>query len=66
LNAGTYNVTFTPNERYGQVIKGEPQQFTVLEDGDVIYFGYDAVKIKLDQHHSAPVGNLTKQRGMGQ
>lgn len=64
LNAGTYNVTFTLDEDPSQVI-GEPQQFTVLEDGDVIYFGYDAVKNETTiSTTGAPVGNLTKQRAV--
>ena len=64
LNAGTYNVTFTLDEDTSQVI-GEPQQFTVLEDGDVIYFGYDAVKDQTSiSTTGAPVGNLTKQRAV--
>ena len=64
LNAGTYNVTFTLNEDASQVI-GEPQQFTVLEDGDVIYFGYDAMKNQTSIGTTgAPVGNLTKQRAV--
>ncbi len=41
---------------------GEPQQFTILEDGDTIYFGYDAVKNQATiSTTGAPVGNLTKQ-----
>ena len=64
LNAGTYNVTFTLNEDASQVI-GEPQQFTVLEDGDVIYFGYDAVKNETTiSTTGAPVGNLTQERAI--
>ena len=64
LNAGTYNVTFTLDEDATQVI-GEPQQFTVLEDGDAIYFGYDAVKNQTTiSTTGAPVGNLTKQRAV--
>mgnify|MGYP003575310468 CR=1 FL=1 len=61
LEAGTYNVTFTLNEDASHVI-GEPQQFTVLEDGDAIYFGYDAVKNQTTiSTTGAPVGNLMKQ-----
>jgi pullulanase len=61
LEAGTYNVTFTLNEDENNVI-GEPQQFTVLQDGDAIYFGYDAVKNEtMISTTGAPVGNLTKQ-----
>ena len=64
LKAGTYNVTFTLNEDANHVI-GEPQQFTVLEDGDAIYFGYDAVKNQTTiSTTGAPVGNLTKQRAV--
>ena len=64
LEAGTYNVTFTRNEDASQVI-GEPQQFTVLEDGDAIYFGYDAVKNQTTiSTTGAPVGNLSKQRAV--
>ena len=42
LQAGTYTVTFTLNEDENTVI-GEPQEFTVENDGDAVYFGYDAV-----------------------
>src|ERR1051325_4468753 len=64
LKAGIYNVTFTLNEDANQVI-GEPQQFTVLKDGDSIYFGFDAVKNEtMISTTGAPVGNLTKQRAM--
>ena len=64
LEAGTYNVTFTLNEDAGNVI-GEPQQFTVLEDGDEIYFGYDAMKnVTTISTTGAPVGNLIKQRAV--
>jgi pullulanase len=64
LEAGTYNVTFTLNEEANDVI-GEPQQFTVLEDGDSIYFGYDAVKNQtMISTTGAPVGTLTKQRAV--
>lgn len=64
LQAGTYNVTFARNEDESQVI-GEPQQFTVLEDGDAIYFGYDAVKNQtMISTTGAPVGDLTKQRAV--
>ncbi len=64
LKAGTYKVTFTLNEDANNVI-GEPQQFTVLKDGDAIYFGYDAVKNQTTiSTTGAPVGNLTKQRAI--
>jgi hypothetical protein len=64
LKAGTYTVTFTLNEDANNVI-GEPQQFTVANDGDAIYFGYDAVKDKTTMSTTgAPVGNLTKQRAI--
>src|SRR5690349_13191061 len=64
LKAGTYKVTFTLNEDANNVI-GEPQQFTVLNDGDTIYFGYDAVKNQTTiSTTGAPVGNLTKQRAI--
>src|SRR5215211_2309055 len=64
LEAGTYNVTFTLNEDADHVI-GEPQQFTVLEDGDAIYFGYDAVSDQTTiSTTGAPVGNLTKQNAV--
>jgi pullulanase len=64
LEAGTYNVTFTFNEDENNVI-GEPQQFTVLQDGDAIYFGYDAVKNQTTiSTTGAPVGDLTKQRAI--
>ena len=64
LQAGTYNVTFTLNEDAENVI-AEPQQFTVLNDGDAIYFGYDAVNDQTTiSTTGAPVGNLTKQRAI--
>ena len=64
LNAGTYKVTFTLNEDGTNVI-GEPQQFTVLKDGDTIYFGYDAVNNQTTiSTTGAPVGNLSKQRAI--
>src|SRR5215212_3809452 len=64
LKVGTYKVTFTLNEDANNVI-GEPQQFTVLKDGDAIYFGYDAVKNQtMISTTGAPVGNLTKQRAV--
>jgi len=64
LEAGTYNVTFTLNEDPRRVI-GEPQQFTILQDGDAIYFGYDAVKNQTTiSTTGAPVGNLAKQRAV--
>jgi pullulanase-type alpha-1,6-glucosidase len=64
LKAGTYKVTFTLNEDAKNVI-GEPQQFTVLKDGDAIYFGYDALKNQTTiSTTGAPVGNLTKQRAI--
>ena len=64
LQAGTYKVTFTLNEDADNVI-GEPLQFTVLEDGDAIYFGYDAVTNETTiSTTGAPVGSLTKQRAI--
>ena len=64
LRAGTYNVTFTRNEDASELI-GEPQQFTVLKDGDPIYFGYDAVNDQTTiSTTGAPVGNLSKQRAI--
>ena len=64
LKAGTYKVTFTLNEDPNNVI-GEPQQFTILNDGDTIYFGYDTVKDQTTiSTTGAPVGNLTKQRAI--
>jgi len=64
LKAGTYKVTFTLNEDASNVI-GEPQQFTVLNDGDTIYFGYDTVKNQTTiSTTGAPVGNLTKQHAI--
>ncbi|HEY3474322.1 MAG TPA: hypothetical protein VGK56_06900, partial [Anaerolineales bacterium] len=64
LEAGTYNVTFTLNEDPSHVI-GEPQQFTVINDGDAIYFGYDAEQNQTTiSTTGAPVGNLTKQRAI--
>ncbi|HSL28292.1 MAG TPA: pullulanase-type alpha-1,6-glucosidase, partial [Anaerolineales bacterium] len=64
LQAGTYNVTFTRNEDAEDVI-GEPQQFTVQNDGDAVYFGYDSVNDETTISTSgAPVGDLTKQRAI--
>ena len=64
LEAGTYTVTFTLNEDPENVIS-EPQEFTVENDGDAVYFGYDAVTNETTiSTTGAPVGNLTKQRAI--
>ena len=64
LQAGTYTVTFTLNEDENTVI-GEPQEFTVENDGDAVYFGYDAVTRETTiSTTGAPLGNLTKQRAV--
>ena len=62
IKAGTYSATFTLNEDSNNKI-GETQQFTVKNDGDEIYFGYDAVKKEtLISTEGAPKGSLSKQR----
>src|SRR6266540_3483152 len=64
LKAGTYKVTFTLDEDANDIID-EPEQFTVLKDGDAIYFGFDTVKNQTTiSTTGAPVGNLTKQRAV--
>jgi pullulanase len=64
LQAATYTVTFTRNEEAEDII-GEPQQFTIINDGDAVYFGYDPLKNETTISTSgAPVGNLTKQRAV--
>ncbi|HEX2991138.1 MAG TPA: hypothetical protein VHO49_10695, partial [Anaerolineales bacterium] len=64
LNAGTYTVTFTLNEDPENVI-AEPQEFTVENDGDAVYFGYDAVTNETTiSTTGAPVGSLTNQRAI--
>jgi pullulanase-type alpha-1,6-glucosidase len=60
LKAGTYSATFTQNEDPAKTI-GETQQFTVKNDGDEIYFGYDDVKKEtLISTEGAPRGSLGK------
>lgn len=62
LKAGTYSATFTLNEDPNNKI-GEPQQFTVKNDGDEIYFGYDTVKKEtVISTEGAPKGSLSKLR----
>ncbi len=62
LKAGTYSATFTLNEDPNNII-GEPQQFTVKNDGDEIYFGYDTVKKEtVISTEGAPKGSLSKLR----
>jgi pullulanase-type alpha-1,6-glucosidase len=64
LEAGTYTVTYTLNEDEEDVI-GDPQEFTVENDGDAVYFGYDFVNDTTTiSTTGAPVGNLTKQRAI--
>ncbi|MBI5353271.1 MAG: pullulanase-type alpha-1,6-glucosidase [Chloroflexi bacterium] len=62
LKAGTYSVTFTLNEDPNNKI-GETQEFTVKNDGDEIYFGYDTVKKEtVISTEGAPKGSLSKLR----
>lgn len=64
LRAGTYTVTFTLNEDANNILT-EPQPFTVENDGNAVYFGYDAVNNSTTiSTTGAPVGNLTKQRAV--
>lgn len=62
LRAGTYSVRFALNES-SETLVGEAQTFTVENDFDEIYFGYDAVNDAIIISTSgAPAGNITKQR----
>ena len=62
LKAGTYSATFTLNEDPTKKI-GETQQFTVKNDGDEIYFGYDSLKKEaVVSTAGAPKGSLSKLR----
>jgi len=62
LKAGTYSATFTLNEDPNNKI-GDTQQFTVKNNGDEIYFGYDSVKKEtVISTEGAPKGSLSKLR----
>lgn len=62
LKAGTYSATFTLNEDANNML-GDPQPFTVKNDGDEIYFGYDSVKKEtVISTEGAPKGSLSKLR----
>ncbi|MEP7135657.1 MAG: pullulanase-type alpha-1,6-glucosidase [Chloroflexota bacterium] len=64
LKAGTYTVTLTINEDIAQPL-GDAQQFTVANDGDEIYFGYDEVKKQtIVSTTGAPKGSLSKLKAM--
>ena len=64
LKAGTYTVTLTLNEDAAQSL-GDAQQFTVANDGDEIYFGYDEVKKQtIISTTGAPKGSLSKLKAM--
>ena len=64
LKAGTYTVTFTLNEDAKQTV-GDTQQFTVANDGDEIYFGYDDVKKETTiSTTGAPKGSLSKLKAI--
>ncbi|MGE5642853.1 MAG: DUF3372 domain-containing protein, partial [Byssovorax cruenta] len=64
LKAGTYTVTLTLNEDAAQSL-GEAQQFTVANDGDEIYFGYDDVKKQtIISTSGAPKGSLSKLKAI--
>jgi len=62
LEAGTYSVTLTQNEKAENLL-AEMQSFTVANNGDEIYFGYDTVKKEfLISTTGAPRGSLAKQK----
>lgn len=62
LKAGRYSAAFTLNEDASNIL-GETQQFTVANDGDEIYFGYDTVKKEtVISTEGAPKGSLSKLR----
>lgn len=64
LKAGNYTVTFTLNEDASQTL-ADPQQFTVVKDGDEIYFGYDEVKDQtIVSTTGAPKGSLSKLKAI--
>jgi len=64
LKAGTYNVVLTLNEDATQPL-GDAQQFTVADDSDEIYFGYDEVKKQtIISTAGAPKGSLSKLKAM--
>jgi len=64
LKGGTYTVTLTLNEDATQSL-GDVQQFTVANDGDEIYFGYDEVKKQtIISTTGAPKGSLSKLKAM--
>ncbi len=62
LQAGTYSVAVALYEDIGQVAV-QPSEFTVKNDGDEVYFGFDSVKGGLlVSTEGAPRGNITKLR----
>jgi len=62
LKAGTYSAAFTLNEDISNTL-GEAQQFTVKNDGDEIYFGYDTAKKEtVISTEGAPKGSFSKLR----
>jgi pullulanase-type alpha-1,6-glucosidase len=64
LKAGTYTVTLTLNEDATQTLD-DAQQFTVANDGDEIYFGYDDVKKQtIISTTGAPKGSLSKLKAI--
>jgi len=64
LKAGTYTVTLTLNEDATQTLN-DAQPFTVANDGDEIYFGYDDVKKQTTiSTTGAPKGNLAKTKAI--
>jgi pullulanase len=64
LKAGTYSVTLTINEDATQTL-GDAQSFTVANDGDEIYFGYDDVKKEtVISTTGAPKGSLSKLKAV--
>ncbi|MEO8355955.1 MAG: pullulanase-type alpha-1,6-glucosidase [Chloroflexota bacterium] len=64
LKAGTYTVVLTLNEDASQPL-GDAQQFTVANDGDEIYFGYDEVKKEtIISTSGAPRGSLSRLKAI--
>jgi pullulanase len=62
LIKGTYNISLALNEDPSNLLS-QSQSFTVANDGDEIYFGYDPMKKQFTVSTSgAPKGSLAKQQ----
>jgi pullulanase-type alpha-1,6-glucosidase len=64
LKAGIYTLALAINDELSKPSESA-QPFTVANDGDEIYFGYDAVKKALTiSTTGAPIGDLTKSKAV--